>query len=74
MKGSILSFPLLFHGKGIILLSITHIKTYNIRIKLAMCKSSIVKYTTCKYLRGRCSRDRMVVGFTTTYAISAYYH
>jgi hypothetical protein len=23
---------------------------------------------------GRCSRDRMVVGFTTTYAISAYHH
>jgi len=22
----------------------------------------------------RCGRDRMVVGFTTTYAISAYYH
>jgi hypothetical protein len=24
--------------------------------------------------RGRRSRDRMVVGFTTTYAISAYHH
>jgi len=24
--------------------------------------------------RGRCGRDRMVVGFTTTYAISAYHH
>jgi hypothetical protein len=24
--------------------------------------------------RGRCCRDRMVVGFTTTYAISAYRH
>jgi hypothetical protein len=23
---------------------------------------------------GRCGRDRMVVGFTTTYAISAYHH
>jgi len=23
---------------------------------------------------GRCDRDRMVVGFTTTYAISAYHH
>ena len=27
-----------------------------------------------KYSRGRCGRDRMVVGFTTTYAISAYHH
>jgi hypothetical protein len=25
-------------------------------------------------MRGRCGRDRMVVGFTTTYAISAYHH
>ena len=25
-------------------------------------------------IRGRCGRDRMVVGFTTTYAISAYHH
>ena len=24
--------------------------------------------------RGRCDRDHMVVGFTTTYAISAYHH
>ena len=24
--------------------------------------------------RGRRGRDRMVVGFTTTYAISAYHH
>jgi len=23
---------------------------------------------------GRCGRDRMVVGFTTTFAISAYHH
>jgi hypothetical protein len=26
-----------------------------------------------KYIRGRCGRDRMVVGFTTTCAISAYH-
>jgi hypothetical protein len=25
-------------------------------------------------IRGRRGRDRMVVGFTTTYAISAYHH
>ena len=27
-----------------------------------------------KYIGGCCGRDRMVVGFTTTYAISAYHH
>ena len=26
------------------------------------------------YKQGRCGRDRMVVGFTTIYAISAYHH
>jgi len=26
------------------------------------------------YLEGRHDRDRMVVGFTTTYAISSYHH
>jgi hypothetical protein len=26
------------------------------------------------YKKGRCGRDRLEVGFTTTYAISAYYH
>ena len=26
------------------------------------------------YIRGRRGRDCMVVGFTTTYAISAYHH
>jgi len=24
--------------------------------------------------RGRCGHDRILVGFTTTYAISAYHH
>jgi len=28
----------------------------------------------CTMSRGRRGRDRMVVGFTTTYAISAYRH
>ena len=27
-----------------------------------------------KILRGRRGHDRMIVGFTTTYAISAYHH
>jgi len=25
-------------------------------------------------MRGHCGRDRMVVGFTTTYAICTYHH
>ena len=28
----------------------------------------------CYYYRNFCRRDRMVVGFTTTYAINAYRH
>jgi hypothetical protein len=33
------------------------------------------KYVAIPYLTGgRCGLDRMVVGFTTTYAISAYHH
>ena len=29
---------------------------------------------TLKSIGSRCGRDRMVIGFTTTYAISAYHH
>jgi hypothetical protein len=39
------------------------------------CKILIVDAVNTLLLsRGRRSRDRMVVGFTTTYAISAYHH
>jgi hypothetical protein len=31
-------------------------------------------YRSTKHLRGRCDRDRMVVGLTTTCAIIAYHH
>jgi len=31
-------------------------------------------YKKCTYFGGRRDRDRMVVGFTTTNAISAYHH
>jgi hypothetical protein len=34
----------------------------------------VIWLLTHKQDRGRCGRDRMVVGFTTTYAISAYHH
>ena len=32
------------------------------------------KLSKDEFIRGRRRRDRMVVGFTTTYAISAYHH
>jgi len=31
-------------------------------------------YNNLYLFKGRRGRDRMVVGFTTTYAISAYHH
>ena len=37
-----------------------------------MCLQSSIY--TALLTRGRRGRDRMVVGFTTTYAISAYHH
>jgi hypothetical protein len=40
--------------------------------------SELYKYVIDKELLhtggGRCGRDRMVVGFTTTYAINVYHH
>jgi hypothetical protein len=39
------------------------------------CKFSYILHYNCFNLfRGRRGGDRMVVGFTTTYAISAYHH
>ena len=41
---------------------------YGIHLRCTVClRRSLLK-------RNRCGRDRMVVGFTTTYAISAYHH
>ena len=34
----------------------------------------LIKVTSSMWLWGRRGRDRMVVGFTTTCAISAYHH
>ena len=36
--------------------------------------SSIENYNTIFYVLGRRGRDRMLVGFTTTYAMIAYHH
>jgi len=44
---------------------------------LRACTHHITRGKSYKYLlkhRGRRSRDRMIVGFTTTYEISAYHH
>jgi hypothetical protein len=43
--------------------------------KVSQCLQTSVffKYIVL-YIRGQCGRDRYVVGFTTTYAISAYHH
>jgi hypothetical protein len=39
------------------------------------CFNDIIFYPDSSYdLRGSPGRDRMVVGFTTTYTISAYHH
>jgi len=40
-------------------------------VLVTCCYKSL--YTRTCY-RDRCGRDRMVVGFITTYAINAYYH
>jgi hypothetical protein len=37
-------------------------------------KIMIIMDTLIMQQRGHCGRDRMVVGFITTYAISAYHH
>jgi hypothetical protein len=37
-------------------------------------KKNSLKLRSSKYIRGRRSHDRMIVGFPTTYAISAYHH
>ena len=42
---------------------------------LLKCLVLFVGLSILQYLiRGRCGRDRMVVGFTTTCAISTYHH
>jgi len=48
---------------------------YNTRQdKLFVVSSNIIFILCIHFGRGCCGRDRMVVGFTTTYAISAYRH
>ena len=54
---------------------LTIVKLDSVYINSADINSTHLTY--CQYLvsvGGRRGRDRMVVGFTTTYAISAYHH
>ena len=46
--------------------------SHNVQIQILM--SSIHCCTFAYHVEGRRGRVRMVVGFTTTYAISAYHH
>jgi hypothetical protein len=47
-------------------------KTTDLSQKKKLSKSSKIFLPMAR--RGRCGRDRMVIGFTTTYAIIAYHH
>ena len=50
-------------------------ESMNAAIDIIKCKEMSIQESG-KYIihSGRRGRDRMVVGFTTTYAISVYYH
>ena len=39
-----------------------------------MCVCVLCQLVSSMYSWGRCDRDRMAVGFTTIYAISAHHH
>ena len=41
---------------------------------LGLCLNAVNQQQLIKIRGGRCGRDRMLVGFTTTYAISTYHH
>ena len=46
-----------------------HLKLHRIKVFFL-----VIYYIITLFYGGRRGRDRMVVGFTTTYAISAYHH
>ena len=58
------------HGKGYIL----HKQEAGIQILVKMLLNSCSFALNIYYDRARRGRDRIVAGFTTTYAISAYHH
>ena len=65
-----------YGGHGIVLYSV-HISTNYNRIHIYFNYISVDKLWHISYVycnRGCRGRDRMVVGFITTYEISAYYH
>jgi hypothetical protein len=50
------------------------INTNTLRFVLVRVLTETVVYCYCTYTKGHHGHDRMVVGFITTYAISAYHH
>jgi hypothetical protein len=46
----------------------------NRKYQLTMCTTQQIQLDFFLVMGGRCGRDHMVVGFTSTYAISAYHH
>ena len=58
------TFPCIFTHKELL-------KFYQYRILSSELYSRLVD---CIFFRGRRGRDRMIVGFTTTYVISAHHH
>ena len=54
-----------------ILVNVNILQTGTLNMYLSEVDTS---YRNFKIFRGHSGRDRMVVGFTTTYAISAYHH
>jgi len=53
-----------------VLITLSH---YNM-VLVIVTKQFLSVYHDYPAYWGRCGRDRMVVGFTTTYAVSAYHH
>ena len=46
----------------------------DVSIDLYFYKTDYLVFIFLRHNEGHCGRDRMVVGFTTIYAISAYHH
>ena len=69
---NVYSFPL-FHKFVNHFFELITIKSSSELCPLIMYKLIVLLVSVC-YLKDRRDRDRMVVGFTTTYAISDYHH
>jgi hypothetical protein len=47
---------------------------YSHNVIHTVCKSDVSLWLISMFIRGRRGRDRMVVIFTTTYAMGTYHH